>query len=454
MVEATCITVFKIRAYDPEHSQWHTVTYHNPLRLPLFDRLLISQLTPLMRDATVANAAFEQFRGAPARPEPSLRTLVARSNKTGEARHSVLLIIIESFNPSYVEASTMPFLSRLADRSLVMSQHYTTGNSTHLGILGLMYGEPPYFYGGTSIASAPKSAYIDAFNRRAYRTQLLGKDLYMDPRLKSYLTNFSESSVEAADTHHLARLFRSQWASSQPTCTVLYYFPTHFPYRHAEQYTDYLPETDDDCDYLEEGIVGDRVHLRNRYRNCLREADAWLENVLTVVDLDRTIVVVTGDHGEELFECGRLGHASYLDEPQIRVPCIASIPGCGHQVISEITSHSDLMPSIADALGWKEQLPSVGKSLFQPAAGRCAFVANNSHAGGVTRWAVVTPTGKAMFACENPLQWDPQIVDLYDLHDHRVSYSADPESWVDAFHAILRFETNVLSNDARQAARQ
>ena len=41
---------------------------------------------------------------------------------------------------------------------------------------------------------------------------------------------------------------------------------------------------------------------------------------------DRTLILVTGDHGEALFERGFLGHGHVLDREQTRVPLILSDP--------------------------------------------------------------------------------------------------------------------------------
>jgi arylsulfatase A-like enzyme len=183
----------------------------------------------------------------------------------------------------------------------------------------------------------------------------------MDPRMKGYLRNFNQPAFGVSDTQELVTAFSVEWRHAAPKCTVVYYFPTHFPYQHAPEHACFLPEADDDYDYLEQATVEDSQPIRNRYRNCLHQADAWLEMLLQGVDLDQTILLITGDHGEELFERGRMGHASYLDEPQIRVPCVLSIPGCGHHVVDAVTSHVDLLPTVADALGWKSGQSGLGR---------------------------------------------------------------------------------------------
>lgn len=134
-----------------------------------------------------------------------------------------------------------------------------------------------------------------------------------------------------------------------------------------------------------------REHLPeivNRYRNCLRELDDWLQAVLTNVDLTSTIVVLTGDHGEEFFEDGRFLHANALDEPQTRTPFLMYIPGYGGREIDEVTSHADLMPTLMDLFGWADGVPRFGQSVFAKTGDSSALVSNRNHPFSPNQWAV------------------------------------------------------------------
>jgi membrane-anchored protein YejM (alkaline phosphatase superfamily) len=67
--------------------------------------------------------------------------------------------------------------------------------------------------------------------------------------------------------------------------------------------------------------------------------------------LDSTIVVVTGDHGEEFMEKGRWGHASAFTEEQTRVPLVLYIPGQAPAEIHRMSSHLDLPATLLRLLG-------------------------------------------------------------------------------------------------------
>src|SRR5581483_9841453 len=62
--------------------------------------------------------------------------------------YNVVIIAIESFNARVAAQTDMPFWKELAGRSYQLSRHYSTGNCTQYGVLGLLYGTPPVFYDG------------------------------------------------------------------------------------------------------------------------------------------------------------------------------------------------------------------------------------------------------------------------------------------------------------------
>ena len=66
---------------------------------------------------------------------------------------------------------------------------------------------------------------------------------------------------------------------------------------------------------------------------------------------DNTIVVLVGDHGEEFFEKGRLGHNSAFHKEQIHTPLVIHIPGRKPEVYSKMSSHLDIVPMLAPYFG-------------------------------------------------------------------------------------------------------
>ena len=73
--------------------------------------------------------------------------------------------------------------------------------------------------------------------------------------------------------------------------------------------------------------------------------------------LDNTVIIMTSDHGEELFEHGFIGHASTslnakLYDEVIRIPLIVVWPKkLTHKVVHSQVHQIDIMPTILDLLG-------------------------------------------------------------------------------------------------------
>jgi arylsulfatase A-like enzyme len=67
--------------------------------------------------------------------------------------------------------------------------------------------------------------------------------------------------------------------------------------------------------------------------------------------LGRTVVLVTGDHGEAFGEHGMLFHAASAYEPLVRVPGVLIQPGASAQRSRSLVCHADIVPTILGAFG-------------------------------------------------------------------------------------------------------
>jgi arylsulfatase A-like enzyme len=81
--------------------------------------------------------------------------------------------------------------------------------------------------------------------------------------------------------------------------------------------------------------------------------------------MERTIVVIVGDHGESLGEHGELSHGMTVYDATLRVPLLVVSPGegkAGHRV-AEPVSQVDLTPTLLDRLGLSALPQASGRSL-------------------------------------------------------------------------------------------
>ena len=80
--------------------------------------------------------------------------------------------------------------------------------------------------------------------------------------------------------------------------------------------------------------------------------------------LKNTIVVAMGDHGESLGEHREMDHGYYVYDATIKIPMIISWPGhVKPRVVTEQVQEIDLLPTIADLIGFQTDGSVQGKSL-------------------------------------------------------------------------------------------
>lgn len=112
----------------------------------------------------------------------------------------------------------------------------------------------------------------------------------------------------------------------------------------------------------------DRAHLEALYDGEVSYQDAQLGAILDGLArrglADDTMVVITADHGEELFDHGSVGHGHSLYDELLHVPLAVRLPGTSTRRIEGSVGLVDVTPTILDALG--EPVPDTlsGRSLL------------------------------------------------------------------------------------------
>jgi hypothetical protein len=141
-----------------------------------------------------------------------------------------------------------------------------------------------------------------------------------------------------------------------------------------------------------------------RYLEALHYVDSLLGQVLDDLERrklsDRTIVIVTSDHGIEFDEnrLGFKGHGTAYSEAQMHSPLVVRWPGHPAGKISRRTSHNDIAPTLLTGLFGCTNPPSdyaSGSSLFSDAQWSWLVVASYREYAVVEpeRVTVVFPAG-------------------------------------------------------------
>jgi hypothetical protein len=180
----------------------------------------------------------------------------------------------------------------------------------------------------------------------------------------------------------------SQLKNEERFFILAFYSVTHFPY--AAPYPYYQKYTDPDYrgqfKYHKPNLIysdslvnkEDIRHIQALYDGAVSSFDDAVGEILRFLKKeglrDNTIVIITADHGENLYEEGRdMGHGEHLrGDNVLRMPLVIHNPK-SHYPVSKITSivrEIDISPTLMEILGFDPLPEWRGKSLLPLMEGR------------------------------------------------------------------------------------
>lgn len=107
--------------------------------------------------------------------------------------------------------------------------------------------------------------------------------------------------------------------------------------------------------------------IRHAYAALAAEVDHHIGRLIAALKAaglwETTIVIFSGDHGEQLFDHGLLGKLGWYDA-SAHIPLMIRLPGAsGGRTVTEFTQAIDLFPTLVDLLGLQDDVNLDGASL-------------------------------------------------------------------------------------------
>ena len=187
----------------------------------------------------------------------------------------------------------------------------------------------------------------------------------------------------------------------------------------------------------------DAKFLLSVYDAKVRQADERVGKVLEHLRssglLERSIVAVVADHGEEFMEHAYIDHGATLCDHQLHVPLMIRFPGDAQQVLVDTPVRTlDLFPTIFDALGVEAPTGADGKSLLPLLRGEKA------------EYPIFAETDYRLFVHQRLAQVGDHrlVLDLEDGQRQLFDLAADPAELHDASGTLTR-ETYELEQSLR-----
>lgn len=103
------------------------------------------------------------------------------------------------------------------------------------------------------------------------------------------------------------------------------------------------------------GISKNTKEYKNNYKNGIVQTDKYINDIFSILEsrkiLDKSIVIITSDHGESLGEKGFFGHGNHVSNAETSIPLLIYDSDQSVNFYKEFATQEDISPTIADRLG-------------------------------------------------------------------------------------------------------
>ena len=362
--------------------------------------------------------------------------MFANSTWTRPSVATILTGLYPSSHQAAKKSDIMPDAVNTLAEQLSAGGVYTAGYANNINVAHTFnfqqgfneyyYLGPDYFFGATS--SSSQLAYYSIL-RKVRETVIKSKRV----------SHYYQDAVAVNDHGQ-----RWLMANGQPGnfFLFLHYMDPHDPYFiHPYNGVGYarvaMPNPPPEmAETLEQAYRGEVEFLDQK----LGEFFGWLKAQGLY---DSSMIILTGDHGEEFFEHNGWWHGDTLYDEQMRVPLIIKYPGNAFSgtVASAMVSSIDIAPTVLDLfqLPVPDGLP--GRSLLQPDAagqGQQSVFAEENFEGNLL-FAARTPTWKLVRANPDNHRKLPatELLDLQSDPGERNNVAQDSEARVKALDRVI-----------------
>lgn len=330
--------------------------------------------------------------------------LLPIARQSGRSRPNIVWLVGESLRADLLAPEIMPATWKLSARGWRFTQHYSGGHGTRQGMFTMFYGL--YGNGWDKFLRSQRAPLLfdwlreddyQFFCQTAARFSYPEFDRTIFSSLPaSALYEDNDGKAWERDSRLADRVvdFLASREQQRPFFVFCFFESTHAPYTFSPENPlrqDFLPS----INYATVSAK-DAPRVYNRAVNAAHHLDNQLARIFAALEnspglLDNTMVIITGDHGEEFYENGFLGHNSTFVQEQIQVPLVILAPGVKPSVYTDMSHHTDIVPSLAPWLGIVNPPAdyAVGGNLFSPDYHRSHLIVS-----GWETAALVTTTQK------------------------------------------------------------
>jgi arylsulfatase A-like enzyme/Flp pilus assembly protein TadD len=266
-------------------------------------------------------------------------------------RPNVLLITLDTTRADHLGCyggrAATPAIDALAAAGVRFEQADTVAPLTLPSHASILSGMLPLHHGlrnnGAGSFPASMQTLTTTFAQRGYRTGAFVSSFVLDHRFgldrgfETYddaVERGGGSTIDAERSGGVVADAALAWLTrndERPFFAWVHFYDPHAPYAPPEPFRSRFASAP--------------------YDGEIAYVDAQIARVLERIDRTRTIIIVTGDHGEGLGDHGEMRHGLLTYESTLRVPLIIAAPSLRPQVVRTAVSTADIAPTVAALSG-------------------------------------------------------------------------------------------------------
>jgi hypothetical protein len=292
---------------------------------------------------------------------------------------NVLLIVVDAMRADSLAPTIAPTMDAFAQGALRFDSHASGGNSSRAGMFSIFYSLPASYWNAFADDHRPP-VLMDLIRQYGYQLGLFASSpvhswvVGLDRTALARVPNLrQETNSPYPGSSGRDRTLTEEWFQwlekrdpSRPFFGFLYYDAVA-----ANQPIPGFPPVAPDTPGAPE-----QTRRYARYLTNVRYVDGLIGRVLDDLGrrqlLERTVVIITSDHGTEFNENGQgfTGHGTSFSNHQVRTPFVLRWPGRPPERVLRRTSHNDIAPTLLTELFGCSNPPAdyaSGQSLFSDA---------------------------------------------------------------------------------------
>ncbi|MCP4152490.1 MAG: sulfatase, partial [bacterium] len=291
--------------------------------------------------------------------------------------YNVVLIVIDTLRSDHLpfygyKKNTAPFMWELSKKSILFENAFSASSWTSPATASIFTSLYPFQHGVNMGLLAIRNAQrinpkikinripqeittiTEVMKANGYQTYGVADNLNIDYR-QGFAQGFDKlrtfNDKQAPTVNRTIKKWRKKLMANGKYYLYIHYMDPHAPYYGREPW--YKPFDEDRKNRI--SAYDSEINFTDQHIKELFELFKWDKN---------TVIIITSDHGEGLWDHGMMGHGKTLYREEIQVPLMIYMPGDKSvRKVSTNVSTIDILPTVRDIIGLDKSEIDEGVSL-------------------------------------------------------------------------------------------